>query len=174
MKLFDVSLDHWPTYRVPVLDAPATAAEVLELVSADYRKKLDADFAALAKPTDNQKEAYREAVQCAVATAGELKAIVGEWSMDNPGKSLADFQAAFAANWVAMKYADRFAAADAIAEYKRLYGLESSHNPFLAVEVQPGTPPPPEESDGWKALRKQEGLATWGTERKADWKPAKE
>lgn len=53
---------------------------------------------------------------------------------------------------------------DAIAEYKRLYGIDRSHHPFVAVKADPGTPAPV-EPEGWVAIRKSYG--THGTERKS-------
>ena len=53
---------------------------------------------------------------------------------------------------------------DAIAEYKRLYGIDRSHHPFVAVKADPGSPAPV-EPESWIAIRKSYG--THGTERKS-------
>jgi hypothetical protein len=168
IKLYDCTLDHWPTVRIAVT-LPASAAEVQEQVDDEYLAGLsermlpeeptEADLLALEHET-TRVNALRQVYQA--DEKGWLEANHQRLAND-PESEPKDFASAFPALFGPSKFADRFAVVDAKAEYFRLYSLISSMCQFKAVEVEPGAPEPEAEHKNWTAIRKQVG--TVGTER---------
>lgn len=168
-KYFDCHLDDGhPVVRVHV-DVPETAQEVLES-SAPGRLEVLAESLP-ANASDQQKAALEHERTRVEVLTKLLSAAKAEWQRENaerlaedPQSQPATFEAAFPQIFASSNFADRFAKADARAEYFRLYGLVSSCAAFTAVEVQDGAPAPDAEHKNWTKIRKQ--IKTVGTERK--------
>lgn len=172
-KLFDCQLhDGHPVVRIPV-DVPESPAEVFAMIDPAHLASLaeavpgddpghnlalaheETRVATLRKLFDHDQTAWqRERDQLAAAADGE------------PLEGPATFEAAFPEIFERSNLANRFAQADAKAEYFRLYSLVTSTAHFTAMEVEAEHPAPETEHKNWTKIRKQKGLV--GTERKAD------
>lgn len=113
----------------------AVAAHVAQ-VQADWLKanpgKAAADF----------KVAYLGQIDRAIEYSGLLTKLVdtdrSTWLAAKPGKTVADYQEWFKSTWADGSFVRAFVAVDVKAEYFRLHGIETSHNPFTFKEVQQG------------------------------------
>lgn len=170
-KLFDCVLDAgYPTVRIPV-SVPETAQEVLDRVSKDSIEAAAEKYAAAGLTNEERLERFHELL--AVQTMRELYLKdETQWLRQNgprlvkkPDSEPKDFASAFPSLFAESDFAKRFALADAKAEYFRLYGLHSSSAAFKVVEAAPGSPAPVGEHEGFRDLRQQEKVDTFGTER---------
>lgn len=162
-KLFDCTLNHWPTQRISV-NVPESGQEVLELLSQD-------NLAAVAKRAADPA-ADKEAKLAAFHVAQALKVMAqtferdqASWLYSHADKTPEDFAAEFPVLFESSQFAQRFARADVTAEFMRLYGLiKTPANAWTIKEVDGAEPEPAEEHDNWKAIRKN--IKTHGTERR--------